>query len=166
MIEIIKKMQPAEGVVITGKLSLPWELRQKRWLRTQLISGEDVALKLPRGESLKGGDLLATLDGSAIEVVAAPEQLLHVECASSQELARAAYHLGNRHAAVQVGQNFLRIVEDAVLEKLLHGLGVTVTRITAPFEPETGAYGNSHDHASAVRQGQSDGSRRGGQQQE
>ena len=154
MIEITRKVKSAEGVAIAGKLSLPWELRQKRWLRTQLVSGEEVAVKLPRGESLKGGDLLATTDGGAIEVVAAPENVLHVESVSSQELARAAYHLGNRHAAVQVGHGFLRIVEDAVLEKLLLGLGAKVTRIKAPFEPETGAYGGAHDHASAERQGQ------------
>jgi urease accessory protein len=160
MIEITRKVKPAEGVAITGKLSLPWELRQKRWLRTQLLSGEEVALKLPRGESLKAGDLLATLDGGAIEVVAAPENVLHVESASSQELARAAYHLGNRHAAVQVGHGFLRIVEDTVLEKLLRSLGAKVTRIKAPFEPETGAYGGAHDHTGDEQLGGRDDGRR------
>jgi urease accessory protein len=125
-----------------------------------------VALKLPRGESLKGGDLLATLDGGAIEVVASPENVLHVESASSQELARAAYHLGNRHAAVQVGHSFLRIIDDAVLEKLLRGLGARVTRIKAPFEPEAGAYGAAHDHASADNRVDHDYGHRGTRQQE
>jgi urease accessory protein len=97
---------------------------------------------------LRGGDLLAAPDGGAIEVAAAPEKVLHVVCASSLELARAAYHLGNRHAAVQLGDGFLRIIEDAVLEEMLSGLGAQVTKIKAPFEPEPGAYGGAHAHAS------------------
>ena len=129
---------------------MPYEQRQKRWLHAHLVSGEQVALRLRRGETLRGGDLLAAPDGGAIEVTAAPEKVLHVECPSPLELARAAYHLGNRHAAVQLGQGFLRIVEDPVLAEMLHGLGAKVTRIEAPFEPEVGAYGGGH--ASALAQ--------------
>jgi urease accessory protein UreE len=35
--------------------------------------------------------------------VAPAERVLHVVCESPQALARAAYHLGNRHVAIQVG---------------------------------------------------------------
>lgn len=148
MIEITTKVKPGTAVQVFGKLSLPYEQRQKRWLRARLASGEQVALKLRRGETLRGGDLLAAPNGGAIEVAAAPEKVLHVVCSSSLELARAAYHLGNRHAAVQLGQGFLRIIEDAVLEELLRGLGAKVTKIEAPFEPEPGAYGGGHVHTS------------------
>jgi urease accessory protein len=82
------------------------------------------------------------------EIVAAPEKLLHVVCATPTELARAAYHLGNRHVAVQVGDGFLRLSEDHVLEEMLRGLGATVTHVDAPFEPEAGAYGGGHHHHS------------------
>jgi urease accessory protein len=41
---------------------------------------------------------------------------------------------------VQVGEGFLRIAEDHVLEDMLRRLGATVTHIEAPFEPEGGAY--------------------------
>ena len=148
MIEITNKVKPGTPVEVLGKLSLPYEQRQKRWLHAHLVSGEQVALRLRRGETLRGGDLLAAPDGGAIEVTAAPEKVLHVECSSSTELARAAYHLGNRHAAVQLGQGFLRIIEDPVLAEMLQGLGAKVTRIEAPFEPEVGAYGGSHEHSS------------------
>jgi len=147
MIEITTKVKPGTTVQVLGKLSLPYEQRQKRWLRARLVSGEQVALKLRRGETLRGGDLLAA-PGGAIEVAAAPEKVLHVVCSSSLELARAAYHLGNRHAAVQLGQGFLRIIDDAVLAEMLRGLGAKVTKIEAPFEPEPGAYGGAHPHAS------------------
>ena len=127
----------------------PFELRQKSRLRTKLTSGEDTWLMLPRGEILRGGDLLAATDGRIVEVVAEQEQVLHIECANATDLARAAYHLGNRHVPVQVGNGFLRIAADHVLEEMLKGLGAKLTPMLAPFEPEAGAYGThggGHDH--------------------
>jgi urease accessory protein len=151
MIEITAKIKPGTGAQISGQLRLSYDLRQKRWLRARLVSGEEVALKLRRGETLHAGDLLAAPDGSAIEVAAAPEKVLHVECVSALELARIAYHLGNRHAAVQLGNGFLRIIEDAVLEEMLRGLDAKLTRIEVPFEPEQGAYGGDKDHHATER---------------
>ncbi|HEV8719401.1 MAG TPA: urease accessory protein UreE [Candidatus Binatia bacterium] len=156
MIEITTKIKPGTAVQVLGQLSLPYEQRQKRWLRARLASGEQVALRLRRGETLRGGDLIAASDGRAVEVVAAAEKVLHVECASVRELARAAYHLGNRHAAVQLGHGFLRIIEDAVLEEMLRGLGAKITKIEAPFGPEPGAYGAGHAHPTESEQAQHD----------
>jgi urease accessory protein len=90
---------------------------------------------------LRGGDLVTTTDGRVVEIVGAPEKLLHIE---SESLAKVAYHLGNRHVAVQVGEGFLRIAEDHVLEEMLRGLGARVSHVEAPFEPEAGAYGHHH----------------------
>jgi urease accessory protein len=102
---------------------------------------------LPRGEILRGGDLVTASDGRVIEVIAAPEKLLHVQCAHASDLAKAAYHLGNRHVPVQVGDGFLRLAADHVLEEMLHKLGAKVTHVEAPFEPEAGAYaGGHHQH--------------------
>lgn len=120
---------------------LSFEQRQKSRLRAKLESGEEVALLLPRGNVLRGGDVVKTTDGRAIEIVAAPEKLLHIE---SSSLARIAYHLGNRHVSVQVGDGFLRIAEDHVLEDMLRRLGARVSHVEAPFEPEAGAYGHHH----------------------
>lgn len=118
-----------------------FEQRQKSRLRARLESGEEVALVRPRGKVLRGGDVVRTAGGRAVEIVSAAEKLLHVEADS---LARMAYHLGNRHVPVQVGDGFLRIAEDHVLEAMLLGLGARVTHIEAPFEPEAGAYGHPH----------------------
>jgi urease accessory protein len=134
-------------VEVKGRLRLPFEQRQRSRLKTALVSGEEVALMLPRGEILRGGDLLLASDGRAIEVVAEPEKVLHVQCATPAELAVAAYHLGNRHVPVQVGEGFLRIVADHVLEALLKGLNASVTPMEAPFEPEAGAYLGAHQHS-------------------
>jgi urease accessory protein len=84
-------------------------------------------------------------DGRVIEVIAQSERVLHVECDSPQALARAAYHLGNRHVPVQVGDGWLRIADDHVLARMLEGLGARFTALDAAFEPEAGAYGG-HGH--------------------
>jgi urease accessory protein len=146
MIEITTKLKQPSGAAVYAQLRLPFELRQKSRLRATLVSGEEVALMLPRGEILRGGDKVCAPDGRIVEIVAAPEKLLHVVCGTPTELACAAYHLGNRHVAVQVGDGFLRLSEDHVLEEMLRGLGATVTAIEAPFEPEAGAYGGGHHH--------------------
>ena len=145
MLEITARLETGARAP-SGQLRLPFELRQKSRLRTRLVSGEEVALMLPRGEILRGGDLLSASDGRAIEVLAEPEKLLHIE---SAELARVAYHLGNRHVPVQVGKDFLRIAADHVLEEMVRKLGAGVSSIEAPFEPEAGAYasgGHGHHH--------------------
>ena len=147
MVEIRSKLKIARSaykVEVKGQLKLPFDSRQKSRLRTKLVSGEEVALMLPRGEILRGGDLVTASDGRVIEVLAEPEKLLHIE---SAELARVAYHLGNRHVPVQVGKDFLRIAADHVLGEMVKKLGAKVSEVEAAFEPEAGAYaGGHHQH--------------------
>ena len=150
MLEIKSKLKIARAAYkleVKGQLKLPFESRQKSRLRTRLASGEEVALLLPRGEILRGGDLVTASDGRVIEIQAEPEKLLHVECDSPAALAKAAYHLGNRHVPVQVGEGFLRLADDHVLAEMLKTLGAKVSEVEAPFEPEAGAYaGGHHQH--------------------
>ena len=126
----------------TLRLILMFEQRQKSRLRAKAESGEEVALILPRGKVLRGGDRVQATDGREVEIVAAPEQLAHIE---SADLARVAYHLGNRHVPLQIGDGFVRIAQDHVLEEMARKLGARVSRVEAPFEPEAGAYGH-HQH--------------------
>jgi urease accessory protein len=129
-------------------LSLPFESRQKSRLRTKLASGEEAGLFLEHGSVLRGGDYLRASDGRIVLVVAADEQLMEAQCATPFELVRAAYHLGNRHVPVQIGEGWLRYQADEVLAQMLRGLNATVAAITAPFEPESGAYAGGHHHHS------------------
>ena len=122
-------------------MTIPFELRQKSRLRAKADNGEDIALVLARGKVLRGGQRVTSTDGREVEIVAAPERLLHIE---SAELARVAYHLGNRHVPLQVGPGFLRIAEDHVLEEMLRKQGATISAVQAPFEPEAGAYSGGH----------------------
>jgi urease accessory protein len=125
-------------------LVLPFELRQKSRLRTTVATGEEIGLFLERGTVLRDGECLQADDGRVVRVAAAPEDLIEVRCADADALARAAYHLGNRHTPVQVGEGWLRLVADDVLANMLRGLGAAVTAIRAPFEPEAGAYAAGH----------------------
>src|SRR5262245_34604330 len=136
------------------QLVLPFELRQKSRLRARLASGLDVGLFLERGIVLRGGDLLLADDGTVIEVVAALETVSTVRDSDATRLARAGYHLGNRHVPVEIGSGWLRYGHDHVLDDMVSGMGLTVVVEQAPFEPEAGAYGphshghgHSHDHA-------------------
>ena len=129
-----------------GELILPFDLRIRSRLRTRLASGEEAVLRTERGAILRGGECLKSEDGRVVRVSAAPENVMHVTCADQFELTRAAYHLGNRHVPVEIGDGYLRIAADHVLCDMLLGLGAKVEELEAPFEPESGAYGGGHQH--------------------
>ena len=128
------------------RLVLPFDLRRKSRLHVRLESGADAALILERGGVLRDGDRLRAEDGRIVLVQAAEEATLHVTASDPRDLARAAYHLGNRHVPVEVGAGWLRLGADHVLEHMLLGLGVAIRHESAPFEPEAGAYGGGHRH--------------------
>jgi urease accessory protein len=135
------------------QLVLPFDDRCKSRLRTRLADGEEVGLFLERGGILRGGDRLLANDGRVVEVVAAPETLMEVRSANPLSLTRAAYHLGNRHVAVEIGPTWLRFAADRVLADMVTGLGFALIEIVAPFEPEAGAYAGGHSHGEPTTPG-------------
>jgi len=144
------------GTPASERLVLNFDTRSKSRLRTRLASGEEAGLFLERGHVLRGGDRLLANDGRVVEVVAADEALLEGRSTDPLLLARVAYHLGNRHVAVQVGSDadggWLRFAADHVLGEMVAGLGLPVTEVAAPFEPEAGAY-SAHSHGDATTPG-------------
>jgi urease accessory protein len=145
---IINERLPQPAAAATT-LTLPFELRQKSRLRVTLDDGRAAGLMLDRGQVLRGGDCLRAQDGTVIAVRAAPEAVSTLTHADPLELARAAYHLGNRHVSLQVGKGWLRYLHDHVLDDMVRAMGLHVTRESTPFEPEAGAYhghGHSHGH--------------------
>ena len=122
MLVIQRRVEPP--LHADAELPLPFELRQKSRLRTKLATGEEVGLFLDRGAILRGGDCLEAQDGRIVRVVAAPEALMEVANGDARALARAAYHLGNRHTPVEVGEGRLRFAADHVLAEMLRGLGL------------------------------------------
>ncbi|MGD9835741.1 MAG: urease accessory protein UreE [Piscinibacter sp.] len=133
-------------------LELPFADRARTRQRVRLASGRMAGLDLPRGTLLRGGDRVAGA-GLVVEVQAAPETVSVVRAAAPR-LLRAAYHLGNRHVAVEFGCGWLAYLHDHVLDDMLRGLGLEPECTRQAFEPEGGAYGghghahgHGHDHA-------------------
>jgi urease accessory protein len=134
--------------IVPERIRLDFDARCKSRLLVRLEGGGQAALIVERGRVLRGGDRLRLEDGREIEIVAADESLLEARSDDALLIAKAAYHLGNRHVAVQVLDGRLRFLADHVLGEMLKGLGLNVSALVAPFEPEGGAYGHHHAHGS------------------
>jgi len=126
-------------------LTLPYDARQKSRQPAVTAGGLEVGVFLPRGQTLRHGMVLTNDQGFKVRVNAAPEDVSVVKCADALQFARACYHLGNRHVALQILPGELRFLTDHVLDRMLTGLGLSVEHQTLPFEPEAGAY-HQHDH--------------------
>jgi urease accessory protein len=139
---------PAQAPTGRDSAHLTFEERSKSRLLLRLDSGLEAALMVERGRLLRGGDRVLTVDGREVDIVAADEALLEARSGDPVALAKAAYHLGNRHVAVQVMADRLRFLDDHVLGEMVRGLGLDVAAVRAAFEPEGGAYGHHHGHGS------------------
>ena len=151
MIRLTSKLTPEMALETAAQASvvLPLDLRIKTRQRVTLVSGEDAGIFLEKGAILRGGEKLRSEDGLVVEIIAADELVSSVYVDDGLALAKAAYHLGNRHVPLQVEAGVLRYQHDHVLDEMVEGFGLTVTVEQAPFEPEGGAYqSGAHSHAS------------------
>ncbi|NND50555.1 MAG: urease accessory protein UreE [Rhizobiales bacterium] len=125
-----------------GKVVLNFDERQLRRKVIECGKGK-VLVDLAKAANLEHGDRLVTDDGRHIEVIAAQEELAE---ATSADIARLAWHVGNRHTPCQVERHRLLIQRDHVLEDMLRGLGANIRHVCEPFSPEGGAYDHGHAH--------------------
>jgi urease accessory protein len=158
MPSLTEVVQPAvDAGVAAGTLTLAFGDRRRSRLRARLDDGREVALLLPRGSRLLDGDRLRDETGELVVAVRAAEETLSwVGAEDPLLLARAAYHLGNRHVPVQIGPGWLAYEHDHVLDGMIEEMGLAVTTRRAPFEPEAGGYrhggeapahgGHHHEH--------------------
>lgn len=140
-------------------LELDWDTRSKSRFSATDSTGREIGVVLPRGTTLRGGDVLVAEDGTLVRVIAAAQPVLQVrhctEHGSPFDLLRAAYHLGNRHVPLELQADLLQFEPDPVLADMLRRQHLIVTEAQAAFEPEGGAYGegaghghhHGHDHA-------------------
>ena len=125
-------------------LTLPFESRQKARLHTQLDNGQEAGLFLIRGIVLRSGDQLKAETGEVITIISANEEVSTITSDDPHLLMRACYHLGNRHVPLEVKPSYLRYQYDHVLNEMIEHLQLCITKESAPFEPEAGAYSHSH----------------------
>jgi len=135
----------------------------ERFLRRKLLKSDGglrFLVDLAQAVSLDEGDVLVLEDGLTVKVRAADEPLLE---ARGPDLARLAWHVGNRHAPCQIDARRLVVQRDHVIRDMLERLGAELCDVEEPFMPEGGAYGhgrthghdhgNGHDHGHAHAHG-------------
>jgi urease accessory protein len=148
-IEVVPSSHCA-GAPIADWIELAYDERYRRRLSYVARGGTPFLLDLPRATVLQAGDALRLEDGRLIRIEAAPEALVEVTASDPGELARLAWHLGNRHVPAQVEAQRILIREDAVIVDMLRGLGASTRPIRAGFAPQSGAYrtpDGEHGHA-------------------
>lgn len=132
-----------------GTVTFAFEERHRRRIRLLDDAGEAFLLDLNRATQLCDGDGLELDDGGLSRLIAAAETMLEVRAEDPRHLARLAWHIGNRHVALQVFEDgsALRLRDARVLETMMKGLGAELRHVHAPFSPESGAYSKHHGHS-------------------
>ena len=102
---------------------LDWDVRQKSRFDATDSQGRTLGVFLPRGQVVRGGDVLVAEDGSLIVVKAAPQPVLEVQ------------------------PDHLKLEPDHVLADMLRQRHLIVTETSSAFEPEGGAYATTGAHA-------------------
>ena len=156
--KLLPQGQGLAGVLLkrAATVEIDWDVRQKSRFDTTDSQGRTLGVFLPRGTLVRGGDVLVAEDGSLIRVLAAPQPVLVVRACAEHgtpfDLVRAAYHLGNRHVALELKPDHLKLEPDHVLADMLRGQHLIVVEAHEAFEPEGGAYtagGHAHGHGHA-----------------
>lgn len=142
-----QRLEQTETEEAFETVALTFDTRQKSRFRATLDNGDDIGVDLPRTGILRSGALIATEQGEILKVNAKAEHLMQVTAKTEFELLKAAYHLGNRHVPLMLTPTALYFEPDHVLAEMVQGLGLAVTEVDHPFEPESGAYAqHTHSH--------------------
>ncbi len=143
---VVRQAGQWDSAAAIDRVVLDANERHRRRLVLTAERGTTLLLDLPHATTLHHGDGLVLDDGAVVGVIGKPEPLYEIAARNACELARLAWHLGNRHADVQLIGERLRIRRDHVLAAMLERLGAQVTAIEAPFDPESGAYSVHDEH--------------------
>ena len=163
MLMLIERLGAIAADRATDTLTLPYEQRVLGRLKAASDAGRPLGLFLDRGPVLRDGEGLRAESGEVVRIRAAAEPVVTARIAAGLPLARLAYHLGNRHVQLALGEDeeggWLRFPPDHVLEELATLLGATLVHHKAPFDPEPGAsqqpggHAPGHGHHQAPDQG-------------
>jgi urease accessory protein len=143
IIDRIARPTTPGACIIIDRVALTWEQRHRSRQKLVTMQGCEIALALPTGSRLQGGDLLA-VPGGWIAVELALEDVLLVRPRSLQETAFVSYHIGNRHLPLEISEHWLKTLFEPVLETYLGQQGIAVERAQLPFTPVSAASGHRH----------------------
>ena len=116
---------------------------QRKFLRGRKVSdcNTELILQLPREGKINDGDILRTnQENIFIHVIAKKEKLFQISTNKSIDMLKVSYHLGNRHIAMEINDNYVFIKEDYVIRILLEKLGAEIKLVHKKFFPEDGAF--------------------------
>lgn len=145
MLQVTKFLPQGQGLAAglvkrAATIELPWVVRQNCRFEASDSHARRLAVLLPAGTVLRGNDVLVAEDGSMVRVVAAPQPVMVIRHVGDRgtlfDLVRAAYHLGQRHVALELAPDHLKIEPDPLLADLLRAMHLVVHETLAPFEPE------------------------------
>ena len=145
MLTLTQRLPANPDTAVSFTLSLTAEERRRSRNCYKAPDGQAMYLRLPRGTVLRDRDLLLSDSGDIIVCVEAkPEPVLTVTAKTPLALLKAAYHLGNRHVALEITTTYLRLSPDPVLKTMLEQMDLEVKEEVVPFQPVVGAYGHQH----------------------
>ena len=167
MLKVSKLIPQGDGLAPVlikraASVELDWDVRQKSRFDATDSQGRVIGVFLPRGTSVRGGDVLVVEDGSLVIVKAAAQPMMVVTACpqhgSPIDLLRAAYHLGNRHVQLELRPDRLKLEPDHVLADMLRQMHLMVADASEAFEPDRGAYATpDHDHEHGSHHGHDQG---------
>src|SRR5882724_249295 len=117
---IVVESLPTEAPIagsVRDPLTLSWEDRARTRQRAVTRAGRELAIKLATGTRLPPGTVIVVSDGWHVVVEAAEEDVWVVRAAERRVLLRAAWEIGNRHFAVDLGEDALAVLYDHTLEE-------------------------------------------------
>jgi len=104
-------------------MTLKWEERRQGHGRRRSDAGLEFAISLPNGSVLRGGDcLILESERTIVRIQEASEPVYIVRPKSPQDWAYYAYHVGNRHQQVMIGETELIFLQNPAVRSLLEQL--------------------------------------------
>lgn len=126
-------------------LTLTWEDRRQGHGRRRSDSGLEFAISLPNGTVLKRGDcLVLEAEKTVVVIQEAAEPVYVVRPRTVREWAFYAYHVGNRHQQVMIGETELIFLQNPAVLSLLEQLHVPFETDRRPFTAALANVGHSH----------------------
>jgi urease accessory protein len=130
---------------IRDTITLTWEQRRQGHGRRTSDGGLDFAISLPAGTVLKAGDcMILEPERTIVGINEAPEPVYVVRPQTPQEWAYYAYHVGNRHQEVMIGETELIFLQNPAVRSLLEQLHAQFGTDKRPFSAALVNMGHSH----------------------